>query len=106
MAKLGENDLKAIMQFALISLVILPVLPNRTYLPYAVINPRNIWWMVVLIVGIQLAGYACYKLFGQRAGLLLGGLLGGAISSTATVASYARRTREQPEMARNSMIVI
>ena len=90
-AKLGANDLKAVMQFALISLVILPVLPNRTYGPFDVLNPRNIWWMVVLIVGINLGGYIAYKFLGQRAGITLGGILGGLISSTATTVSYAKR---------------
>jgi uncharacterized membrane protein (DUF4010 family) len=90
-ARLGANDLKAIMQFALISLVILPVLPNRTYGPFDVLNPRNIWWMVVLIVGINLGGYIAYKFLGQRAGITLGGVLGGLISSTATTVSYAKR---------------
>ncbi len=74
--RLGENDLKAIMQFALISLVILPVLPDHTYGPFAVLNPRNIWWMVVLIVGLSLSGYIIYKFFGEQAGLVLGGILG------------------------------
>ncbi len=89
-SRLGDNDLKAIMQFALISLVILPVLPSRTYGPYAVLNPRQIWWMVVLIVGISLAGYIAYKLFGGKAGSMFAGLLGGLISSTATTVSYSK----------------
>ncbi|MFN0085352.1 MAG: MgtC/SapB family protein [Blastocatellia bacterium] len=104
--KLGENDLKAIMQFALISLVILPVLPNRAYGPYAVLNPRNIWWMVALIVGIGLSGYIVYKFFGERAGLVAGGILGGVISSTATTVSYARRTARSPESSRLAALVI
>lgn len=95
--RLGENDLKAIMQFALISLVILPVLPDRTYGPFAVLNPRNIWWMVVLIVGLSLSGYIIYKFFGEQVGLVLGGILGGVISSTATTVTYARRTAQAPE---------
>jgi uncharacterized membrane protein (DUF4010 family) len=96
-AKLGEEDVKAIMQFALISLVILPVLPNQTYDTFAVLNPRQIWLMVVLIVGISLGGYIVYKFFGKNAGLVLGGILGGLISSTATTVSFSRRTRTAPE---------
>ncbi|MBI3421463.1 MAG: MgtC/SapB family protein [Acidobacteria bacterium] len=105
-AHLDENDLKAIMQFALLSLVILPVLPNRTYGPYAVLNPRQIWWMVVLIVGISLGGYIVYKFFGTQAGILLGGILGGMISSTATTVSYAKRTRATPNLANLAAIVV
>jgi uncharacterized membrane protein (DUF4010 family) len=105
-AKLGANDLKAVMQFALISLVILPVLPNRTYGPFAVLNPRNIWWMVVLIVGINLGGYIAYKFLGQRAGITLGGVLGGLISSTATTVSYAKRAAAAPGGIGPAAIVI
>ncbi len=105
-ARLGENDLKAIMQFALISLVILPVLPDRTYGPYAVLNPRQVWWMVVLIVGISLGGYIVYKFFGAKAGIGLGGILGGVISSTATTVSYSRRAARVPGSSRLAAIVI
>ena len=78
--------------FALVSMVILPVLPNRTFGPYQVLNPRQIWLMVVLIVGISLGGYVAYKLVGERAGSIVGGIFGGLISSTATTVSYARRS--------------
>lgn len=104
--KLGDEDLRAIMQFALISLVILPVLPDKTYGPYLVLNPRQIWWMVVLIVGLSLAGYIAYKFFGENAGVLLGGILGGVISSTATTVSYSRRAASAPEISRLAAIVI
>jgi uncharacterized membrane protein (DUF4010 family) len=94
-ARIGETDLKAIMQFVLIALVILPVLPDQTFGPYDVLNAHNIWLMVVLIVGISLAGYVAHKVFGQNAGAALAGVLGGLISSTATTVSYARRTRAE-----------
>ncbi len=104
--RLGDEDLKAIMQFALISLVVLPVLPDRAYGPYAVLNPRQIWWMVVLIVGMSLAGYIVYKFFGERVSTALGGFLGGAISSTATTVSYARMSARFPEREKVATVVI
>jgi len=91
---IGDRDIRAIMQFVLISLVILPVLPNRTFGPYDVLNPFKIWLMVVLIVGISLSGYVAFKLLGGRAGALIGGVLGGMVSSTATTASFARLSRD------------
>jgi uncharacterized membrane protein (DUF4010 family) len=93
-AKLGERDIKAILQFALITLVILPVLPDRTFGPYDVLNPRQIWWMVVLIVGINLAGYLAFRFVSADKSLFISGVLGGLISSTATTASYARKGGE------------
>jgi uncharacterized membrane protein (DUF4010 family) len=93
-ARIGNADFKAIMQFVLVSLVILPVLPDQAYGPYQVLNPHRIWVLVVLIVGISLAGYMVYKFFGEKAGVMMGGILGGIISSTATTVSYARRSRQ------------
>jgi uncharacterized membrane protein (DUF4010 family) len=95
--KLGEKDIEQIIRFALISLVILPVLPNRNFGPFDVLNLHRTWLMVVLIVGLSLGGYIAYKFLGAGAGVLLGGFLGGAVSSTATTVSYARRSKELPE---------
>jgi uncharacterized membrane protein (DUF4010 family) len=104
--KLGDQDLQAIMKFVLIALVILPALPDRNMGPYSVLNPRQIWWMVVLIVGISLAGYIAYKFMSRGAGLVLAGLLGGLISSTATTVTYSRRARNSPETSAVSALVI
>lgn len=105
--RLGDDDLRAIMRFALITFVILPVLPNETYGPLNVLNPFEIWLMVVLIVGISLGGYIAYKYLGERSGSLLSGLLGGAISSTATTMICARRSRLSVLSNRaNSLIVL
>jgi uncharacterized membrane protein (DUF4010 family) len=90
--RLGEKDLKAIMQFVLITFIILPVLPNQTMGPLDVLNPHRIWLMIVLVVGISLGGYLVYRFLGGGAGVLLGGVLGGLISSTATTVSFARRS--------------
>jgi len=91
--RIGERDFQAIARFILLSLVILPVLPNRAFGPYSVLNPFEIWLMVVLIVGMNLVGYVAYRLWGERRSALVGGLLGGLVSSTATTAAYARRSR-------------
>jgi uncharacterized membrane protein (DUF4010 family) len=97
--KMGDADLTAIMQLVLIAVVILPILPDKNYGPYGVLNPFEIWLVVVIIVGISLAGYVLYKLVPPTAGTLIAGSLGGLISSTATTASYARRTREHEAAA-------
>jgi uncharacterized membrane protein (DUF4010 family) len=88
--RIGENDVTAIMRFVLVTLVILQVLPDKAYGPFDVLNPYRIWLMVVLIVGINLAGYAAYRLLGSRGGAIVAGTLGGFISSTATTVSQAR----------------
>lgn len=91
--RIGQEEFRAIMRFVFISLVILPVLPNQTYGPFGVLNPFKVWLMVVLIVAIGLAGYVAHRLMGARAGVVLAGVLGGLVSSTATTVSYARLTK-------------
>ena len=104
--RLTDDEVRAVMRIVVIGLVILPVLPDRTYGPYEVLNPFGIWLMVVLIVGISVASYVLYKLAGARTGILLGGFLGGLISSTATTASYARRVRGKRDLARSAAVVL
>ncbi|HUP52746.1 MAG TPA: MgtC/SapB family protein [Longimicrobiales bacterium] len=104
--RLSDRDVRAVMQFVVISLIILPVLPDQTYGPYDVLNPRQIWWMVVLIVGMNLAGYAAFRLMGQRAGTALAGVLGGTISSTATTMSYARLAKASPSHTKAAVVIV
>lgn len=105
--RLGETDMRVMMQFVLITLVILPVLPDASYGPFHVLNPRDIWRMVVLVVGISLAGYVAFKLYGPRAGIVVAGLMGGLISSTATTVSHARRaSRAKAQVAAATLVVM
>lgn len=104
--RLGDPELRAVMQLVLLALVVLPVLPDATFGPFAVFNPREMWLMAVLIVGLSLGGYIALKFLGESAGIVAGGLLGGLISSTATTVSWARRTRDHPEASRAAGLVI
>ena len=104
--QISERDFKAIIQLVLIGLVILPMLPNQTYGWYNVLNPYNIWLMVVLISGISLIAHVAYKLLGARVGAILGGVLGGFISSTATTVSFSQQTKAQPDAAPMASLVI
>jgi uncharacterized membrane protein (DUF4010 family) len=104
--RIGERDLRGLIQLVLVAMVILPVLPDHTYGPYDVLNPYRIWLLVVLIVGISLAAYVAYRLLGAKRGAILGGLLGGFISSTATTVSYARQSRSHPRGSAIAALVI
>lgn len=104
--KLEKKDLAAIMTFAGISLVILPLLPDKTYGPLNVLNPKNIWLMVTLIVGISVVGYFIYKFVGKKVGVISNGILGGLISSTATTVSYARKTKDVDSINKLAAFVI
>ena len=90
---LERKDLISILQFASVTFVVLPLLPDRGYGPYGALNPRHIWLMVVLICGVSLAGYVALRIVGTARGALLLGLLGGLVSSTATTLSFSRHAR-------------
>jgi len=91
--RLQEDELHGVLKLLLISVVLLPVLPNQGFGPWHALNPYEIWWMVVLIAGISFAGYVAIKVAGARHGILLTGFLGGLISSTATTLDLSRLGR-------------
>lgn len=97
--RLSQEDMRAIMRFAVLVLIILPILPDRSYGPEGTLNPRESWMMVVLVVGLNLSGFIAYKFVGKRGGLFAAGLLGGLISSTATAFSYSNLAAGQARLA-------
>jgi uncharacterized membrane protein (DUF4010 family) len=98
--KVQEEDLYATLKFAIITAIILPVLPDRTMGPFDVLNPRQIWYMVVLIAGISFSGYLLVKVFGSKKGLSITGLLGGMVSSTAVTLSFSQKSRSAPDLGK------
>lgn len=103
---LAASEIRAVVRLVLVALVILPVLPDRAYDAYGVLNPFRIWMMVVLIVGISLAAYIAYRVFGSRAGTLAAGVLGGLISSTATTVAYATENKQGRVTAQAGTLVV
>lgn len=104
--RLTRRDLVSILQFSVLSFVILPVLPDQNYGPYGAFNPYQAWMMVVLISGLSLAGYVALRWTGQRYGAPLLGFLGGLVSSTATTLLYAKHSKLNDSMLRLSAVVI
>lgn len=98
--KLEPQELYAVFRLLLISLVLLPILPNRSFGPWEAFNPYEIWWMVVLVSAISFAGYFAIKIAGPSRGLVLTGLFGGLASSTAVALSLSRLGKKQPGMYR------
>ena len=98
-----KQDVYATLTFAVISLVVLPVLPNRTFdiiPPFDILNPYKIWLMVVFTSGISFLGYIMIKAIGVSRGIALTGLLGGLASSTAVTLSFSQRSKTNKELAR------
>ena len=103
---LKRHEQVSILQFLVVTFIVLPILPDRGYGPYAALNPRNIWLMVVLVSGIGLASYVALRAAGSRHGVLMTGILSGLLSSTAATVLYARRSRESAAMERLAFAVV
>lgn len=93
--RLSEKDIRAIGYFILISIVILPLLPDRNYGPYDAWNPQKLWFLVALVSGFSLAGYVATRLFGPTRGIIATAAAGSVVSSTAVTAALASRLREK-----------
>ncbi|MDO8207320.1 MAG: MgtC/SapB family protein [Gallionella sp.] len=97
--KLTRRDLVAVLQFSVLTFIVLPILPDQNYGPFQAFNPYQSWLMVVLISGISLAGYAALQIVGTRYGAPLLGFFGGMVSSTATTLIYAKHGKLNPAMS-------
>lgn len=92
-------ELEALFKLALISVVVLPLLPNQGYGPGQVLNPYLLWWAVVFVAGLSFVGYIAIRVLGARLGILATGLFGGIASSTATTLALSRLVRANGSLA-------
>jgi uncharacterized membrane protein (DUF4010 family) len=105
-AALERHEQVSVLQFLVVTFIVLPILPDRGYGPYEALNPRNIWLMVVLVSGIGLASYVALRVAGERHGVLATGILSGLLSSTAATLLYAKRSRDSEAMERLALAVV
>lgn len=92
--RFSDEDVKTFLQFAVVTAVVLPLVPDQAIGRFDGFNPREVWLMVVFVSAIGLSGYVALRLFGSR-GLVLTGLLGGIVSSTAVTMSFSRMARAE-----------
>lgn len=100
--RITREDIRATLKFAVITAIVLPLLPRRSLgpPPLDVLRPYSLWLMVVFISGISFLGYVLIKLVGARRGIGLTGLLGGLASSTAVTLSFAKRSQTEADLDR------
>jgi len=96
-----KKDLSAAILFMIMTFVILPILPDRAIDPMGLVNLYRIWFMVVLVAGISFFGYIAIRILGSTHGIVVAGLFGGLVSSTAVAMSMARRVHENGFLAKN-----
>jgi uncharacterized membrane protein (DUF4010 family) len=97
--RIGASELRAGLQFAVLALVVLPLLPAGTYGPLGGIQPRGLWTVVLIFTALNFAGYLARRAVGPERGYGVTGLLGGLLSSTAVTFQFSRQSREDPSSA-------
>jgi uncharacterized membrane protein (DUF4010 family) len=98
-ARIGEQELRAAFRFAVLAVVVLPLLPPGPFGPYDAIRPRELWTIVLLFSGLNFLGFLARRAAGPDRGYGITGLLGGLVSSTAVALSFARTSRSLPHYA-------
>lgn len=89
-----DTEIEAASRFAIVALVVLPLMPDQSFGPYDAWNPRQLWTVVVIVLALSFAGYVASRRLGPSRGLMITAAAGALVSSTAVTVSYARRLRE------------
>ena len=98
-ARLDDTSLRAALRFAVMAVVILPLLPVGPVDPYGWVRPRALWALVLFFSGLSFIGYIARRLVGPRQGYAVAGLLGGFVSSTNVSLTFSRLSRSEPDAA-------
>lgn len=109
--KMESQDIHATLKFAVVSIIVLPLLPNTHLsiprLPIlSALNPREVWLLVVFVSAIAFIGYVATKFVGPDRGIPITGLLGGIVSSTAVTASMSERSKEADQLSPQLAIAV
>lgn len=105
-ARVQSADLFAALQILVVAVVILPLVPNEGFGPYGAFNPAQIGKMVVLIGVIGFVGFVASRLWGAGRGILVGGFIGGLVSSTAVTFTMSKRAKENPALTASCALSI
>ena len=93
--RMDDTAVRAGIRFAVMAIVVMPLLPQGPYGPLGGIKPRELWIFVLFFSGISFAGYVARMFVGARHGYLVAGLLGGIVSSTSVTLSFSRASRTE-----------
>lgn len=96
-SRISWIELRSGLLLGAMSFILLPLLPNHTVDPWNTINPFELWLLTVLIAAMSFAGYVAIKAVGDQAGIIVTGVAGGLVSSTAVTVTLAEMAREHPE---------
>lgn len=99
--RVGEDELRAALQFAVLALVVLPLLPAGPFLGALEVKPRTLWMIVLLFSGLNFVGFLARRALGPGAGYVLTGLAGGLVSSTAVTLEFSRESKRNAAISRS-----
>lgn len=97
--RIDDVELRAGVRFGVMALVILPLVPEGPYGPYAAIRPRQVWLLVLFFSGLSFVGHGLQRIVGSARGYLVSGALGGMLSSTNVTFTFAQASRREPANA-------
>jgi uncharacterized membrane protein (DUF4010 family) len=100
--RLSKVEFLATVKFILVTVIILPVLPNHEFTQFH-INPFKIWQIVIIVSTLGFVGYLLEKKFGEKLGLWMAGILGGIVSSTAVTLSMGRMAKKNPSRSSSAL---
>ncbi|MCX7685842.1 MAG: DUF4010 domain-containing protein [Acetobacteraceae bacterium] len=99
-SRLTWPELRSAIVLLAMTLIAMPVIPDREYPELGGLNPARLWLFTVILAGVSFAGYVAARMFGAERGRIAAGALGGLVSSTAVVLASARASRDgQPGAA-------
>ena len=98
--RLTWQELRATLLLLAMAVILLPILPDRAMGPFDAVNPRQLWALTVLLAAVSFAGYIAVKIAGERRGIIMTGIAGGLVSSTAVTMTLAKLARDHPVQSR------
>jgi uncharacterized membrane protein (DUF4010 family) len=104
--KVTEEDIFATLKLAIVTIIILPLLPDQPFGPYNIISLRVVWYMVIFIAALSFAGYIMMKVVGYKKGISITGIFGGLVSSTALTFSFSKKSKETESLSQNFAVGI
>ncbi|MES2776051.1 MAG: MgtC/SapB family protein [Bacteroidota bacterium] len=104
--KITGEELYDFIRFVVMALLVFPFLPDKTFGPFNVLNPREIGWVIILTSGLGFVGYMLMKFMDSRKGILLSGIIGGLVSSTAVTWVFAKKSKENEAHSLSCAIAI
>ena len=89
-ARITWPELRSALVLLAMTFIVLPVVPDHPIGPFGGLNLREIWLIAIVLAGVSFLGYVGVRVLGAQQGILISGVAGGLVSSTAVTVANAR----------------